>query len=146
MSAVPEDVQKVYGIIPRATLEVFHAINQCTESGGTASLVASYIEIYNESVTCLLSQRDHLKIHEIPKVGFYVGGKEEIPCKSPEDIFKILYTGSKNKMVGGTMQNERSSRSHTILMLDLVITNVDGMEKKSRMNIVDLAGSEKVFI
>lgn len=143
-SVVPENIQKLYGVIPRATIALFNAINEYTSSGATVSLTAAYIEIYNETVTCLLNGKNNLKIQEIPKVGFYINGNEQRPCTTPEDIFKVLYIGTKNKTVGGTLQNDRSSRSHTVLTLELKVKTVDGSERMSKLNIVDLAGSEKL--
>ena len=142
--SVPLDVQKLYGVIPRATIEIFNAINEFISHGASISLKASYIEIYNESITCLLNGKENLKIHEIPKIGFNITGKEERPCKTPEDIFKVIYIGSKRKIMGGTNQNLNSSRSHTILTLELKVKTVDGSERSSKLNIVDLAGSEKL--
>lgn len=40
--------------------------------------------------------------------------------------------------------NEYSSRSHTIVMLEVVQRYPNGLQKKGRLNLVDLAGSEKV--
>lgn len=123
---------------------MFSAINDAVNSGGTAELKASYIEIYNETITCLLNQKENLKLKEVPKVGFCIVGNEEVPCKRPEDIFQILYTGTNNKTTGGTMQNSRSSRSHTLLTLELKVKSVEGSERLSKLTIVDLAGSEKL--
>ena len=141
---VPENIQELYGVIPRATIAIFKAINEYTAGGATASLSAAYIEIYNETITCLLNGKENLKVQEIPKVGFHINGNEHRPCTTPEDIFKVLYIGTKNKTVGGTLQNSRSSRSHTLLTLELKIKTVDGSERLSKLNIVDLAGSEKL--
>lgn len=143
-NSVPENIQNLYGIIPRATLEIFSAINSLIAQGATVNLKASYIEIYNESITCLLNGKEQLKIHEVPRVGFAISGKEERPCLTPEDIFKVLYIGTKNKTIGGTNQNARSSRSHTLLTLELYVKTLDGSERLSKLNIVDLAGSEKL--
>lgn len=40
--------------------------------------------------------------------------------------------------------NERSSRSHTILILEYVQIYPDGLKKQAKLNLVDLAGSEKI--
>jgi chromosome segregation ATPase len=143
-SVVPEDIQKLYGVIPRATIAIFNAINEYTAGGATVNLVASYIEIYNETITCLLNGKENLKVQEIPKIGFNISGKEERACLCPEDIFKVLYIGTKNKTTGGTLQNARSSRSHTLLSLEMKVKSADGSERCSKLNIVDLAGSEKL--
>ena len=141
---VPEKIQELYGVIPRATIAIFNAINDYTASGATVTLSAAYIEIYNETITCLLNGKVNLKVQEIPKVGFYINGNENRPCTTPEDIFKVLYIGTKNKTTGGTLQNDRSSRSHTVLTLEMKVKTVDGSERVSKLNIVDLAGSEKL--
>lgn len=41
--------------------------------------------------------------------------------------------------------NELSSRSHTIVMVDIAIKHNSGAEKSGRINMIDLAGSEKVW-
>ena len=43
-----------------------------------------------------------------------------------------------------TNKNERSSRSHTILVLTFKEINAEGSEKSAKLNLVDLAGSENV--
>ena len=40
--------------------------------------------------------------------------------------------------------NERSSRSHTILVVEVIQTQTDGSKKHSKLNLVDLAGSERI--
>jgi len=40
--------------------------------------------------------------------------------------------------------NDRSSRSHTILVLEYKQLNKDGSVKKAKLNLVDLAGSERI--
>jgi len=143
-NSVPENIQELYGVLPRATIDLFRSINEFTSSGATVCLNCAYIEIYNETITCLLNGKENLKVQEIPKVGFSISGNEWRPCVTPSDIFKVVYTGTKNKTTGGTNQNARSSRSHTVLTLELKVKTVDGSERCSKLNIVDLAGSEKL--
>ena len=40
--------------------------------------------------------------------------------------------------------NDRSSRSHTILVLEYKQLNKDGSIKSAKLNLVDLAGSERI--
>lgn len=40
--------------------------------------------------------------------------------------------------------NDRSSRSHTILVLEYLQQNLDGSSKSAKLNLVDLAGSERI--
>lgn len=43
-----------------------------------------------------------------------------------------------------TGMNARSSRSHTILVLEYNQVNKDGSTKSAKLNLVDLAGSERI--
>lgn len=142
--SVPEKVQSFYGITPRAVIQMFETINEYVSQGSQCILHVSYIEIYNEQINCLLSKRENLKVREIPGVGFSVADKDSIVCKTPEEIFECISIATKNRAVTSTQQNSRSSRSHTILMIDFDYNGIDGVKKSSRLNLVDLAGSERV--
>lgn len=63
---------------------------------------------------------------------------------SPEDIFKNIQQAQRRVHLASTNKNERSSRSHTILMLQYKEINLEGSEKTAKLNLVDLAGSENV--
>ena len=69
---IPEDVQEMYGLIPRAIGEIFEAINKINETnGGTRiELSVQYVEIYNEQVIDLLSATpktdQNLKFRKLP--------------------------------------------------------------------------------
>ena len=80
------------------------------------------------------------------KTGVYVQGAIKTPVSSYADIQRVVDKGEKNRTVHGTQMNATSSRSHTVVTLDFsVVTKMGGKEgrKKSMINIVDLAGSEK---
>ena len=47
-------------------------------------------------------------------------------------------------MTESTGMNARSSRSHTILILEFNQLNKDGSKKHAKINLVDLAGSERI--
>jgi len=55
---IPEEVQEMYGLIPRAIGEIFEAINRLNEAqkGSRVELSVQYLEIYNEQVMDLLSR------------------------------------------------------------------------------------------
>jgi centromeric protein E len=77
----------------------------------------AYIEIYNEKVYDLFSDKnDDLKIHENINGDVYVQSKEFI-CKSQDQILKHFDDGSKARKVAETNMNDRSSRSHTIFRI-----------------------------
>lgn len=145
-SSVPENVQQMYGITPRAVIQMFEAIGEFTANGSQCSLITSYIEVYNETIKCLLSRKENLKIREQPGVGMIVADREIRVCKTPEEVFECIALASRNRAVTGTNQNARSSRSHTMLVMDFEYHGIDGVKRSSRLNLVDLAGSERVII
>ena len=65
------EVQRMYGVIPRAIGDIFEAINRLIEAeGAQVELSVQYLEIYNEKVKDLLSrsidQGQDLKLREMP--------------------------------------------------------------------------------
>ena len=135
---------ELYGITPRAVYQIFNIFKDFERSGTKWKLTLSYIEIYNEKVKCLLSKKDGLKIREDPNEGFIIPEKETIDCSTPLSVFEGINLASKNRATGATNQNERSSRSHAILQLELIYNSIDGLVRKSHLSLVDLAGSERI--
>ena len=52
--------------------------------------------------------------------------------------------GNANRVVGTTLMNAQSSRSHALLTITVQQKLPDGSTKVSKLNVADLAGSEKV--
>ena len=101
------------GVIPMAVERIFDSISETT--GREFLLRVSYLEIYNEKVNDLLdSGGTDLKLRE-DQNGYVqvLKSKEEI-ASSPDVIMAIMKKGDKNRRIGETDMNERSSRSHTI--------------------------------
>ena len=135
---------ELYGITPRAVYQIFNIFKDFERSGTKWKLTLSYIEIYNEKVKCLLSKKDGLKIREDPNEGFVIPEKESKDCHTPLEVFEGINLASRNRATGATNQNERSSRSHAILQLELIYNSIDGLVRKSHLSLVDLAGSERI--
>jgi hypothetical protein len=145
-SSVPESVTSLYGITPRAVIQMFETINGFVAKGAQCTMTCSYIEIYNETIKCLVSRKENLKIREQAGMGMNVADKEVRVCKTPEEIFEVVSIATKNRAVTGTNQNARSSRSHTILLMEFDYIGIDGEKRNSRLNLVDLAGCERVIL
>ncbi|KAI9187169.1 hypothetical protein LWI28_025140 [Acer negundo] len=65
--------------------------------------------------------------------------------KSTEDVLELMRIGQKNRAVGATALNERSSRSHSVLTVHVLGKElVTGSILKGCLHLVDLAGSERV--
>lgn len=56
----------------------------------------------------------------------------------------MLALGNSRRKVAGTGLNLRSSRSHTLFILDMETIKSDQSCTKSTLNLVDLAGSERI--
>ena len=104
------------GILQLAVERIFTQIESTPER--EFLLRCSYIEIYNESISDLLSA-DHkkLKVQEIAEGNVVVQNLIENNIHTPEAVFKLMQQGNKQRKVGGTSMNERSSRSHTIFRI-----------------------------
>eukprot|EP00730_Choanoeca_flexa_P020132 TRINITY_DN9839_c0_g1_i6.p1 TRINITY_DN9839_c0_g1~~TRINITY_DN9839_c0_g1_i6.p1 ORF type:complete len:767 (+),score=207.85 TRINITY_DN9839_c0_g1_i6:164-2464(+) len=141
------DVKKpdLRGIIPQAFSQIFDAIESST---GCQYLVrASYLEVYMEKVRDLLS-KDHERSLKVQPSNGHVKDLTSIVVKNQKEITKVMQVGDKNRRVGVTNMNARSSRSHAIFMIQIECSEIDedGQPhiRSGRLNLVDLAGSERI--
>jgi len=81
---IPPKLQDLFGIIPRATLQIFQTINMYIKENYEYQVSCSYIEIYMEEIRCLSSLKDKLKIKEYPDGLIDIEGKEKMITKTPE--------------------------------------------------------------
>lgn len=112
----------------------------------------SYLELYNEELSDLLSSSDTTQIRIFDdankKGSIIVQGLEEIPVHSTADVYKLLAKGQEKRKMAATLMNAQSSRSHTIfsILVHIKENGIDGEEllKIGKLNLVDLAGSENI--
>lgn len=137
------------GIIPRALSHLFEELRS-TEL--EFSMRISYLELYNEELSDLLSSSEmtQIRIFEDPnkKGSIIVQGLEEIPVHSTADVYKLLAKGQEKRKMAATLMNAQSSRSHTVfsILVHIKESGIDGDElmKIGKLNLVDLAGSENI--
>ncbi|RLN46153.1 hypothetical protein BBJ29_005771 [Phytophthora kernoviae] len=120
----------------------------------------SYLEVYNETIRDLLvsgslngKPRDStVHVREHPVTGVFTDNSERV-VTDVRSVLQALRDGEKQRSVGVTRMNERSSRSHTIFRvviesktcLEAPVPTEDGGMERVRvgcLNFVDLAGSE----
>ncbi|KAL1318554.1 kinesin-like protein KIN-14C [Arachis hypogaea] len=133
----------------------YRALNDLFSIATTRQSTISYeigvqvIEIYNEQVRDLLTTESTPKkvgilTHSQPN-GLAVPDASMQLVKSTGDVIKLMDIGLKNRAKSATSMNERSSRSHSVVSI-----NVRGVDMKSgstlqgNLHLVDLAGSERV--
>ena len=103
------------GMIPRAVEQLFlYASTLSRDRGWTFDFSLSFLEIYNESIRDLLSDAAPPKPHEIRHSGLEttVTDLSIHSVNSQAQVMSLLARASKNRSIGETQCNERSSRSH----------------------------------
>lgn len=105
------------------------------------------IEIYNEQVRDLLVTDDvdkKLEICNNSQNGINVPDANIVPVTSTSDFINLMNLGLKNRVVGSTSMNDRSSRSHSCVTVHVRGRNLtSGSIICGSMHLVDLAGSER---
>ena len=137
------------GIVPRAFEHIFDYMTANADSH-KFSITVTYVELYNEQIRDLLAKNDPqqpLTIHEDPNKGFYIKGVTSRTVTSFEEIVAVQQEGKVHRVTRATNMNESSSRSHSILTLNIeTLTMIEGGShvRSARLNLVDLAGSERL--
>lgn len=144
------------GVIPRAVRHIFDILEA---RKADYSMKVTFLELYNEDITDLLSLEDHsrfpegrqkrpITLMEDGKGGAVIRGLEEIVVYSPSDIYNLLEHGSARRRTADTALNKQSSRSHAVFSINIHVkeTTIGNEElmKYGRLNLVDLAGSENI--
>ncbi|XP_022940572.1 kinesin-like protein KIN-14F [Cucurbita moschata] len=107
------------------------------------------IEIYNEQVRDLLvsdGSNRRLDIRNNSQLsGLNVPDASWVPVTCTQDVLHLMNIGHNNRAIGATALNERSSRSHSVLIVHLLGKDlVSGSIIRGCLHLVDLAGSERV--
>ncbi|CAN8255074.1 unnamed protein product [Cochlearia groenlandica] len=142
MSGPDLTTETTWGVNYRALRDLFQLSNARTHVV-TYEIGVQMIEIYNEQVRDLLVGDEIRNNSQLN--GLNVPDASLVPVSSTRDVLDLMRIGQKNRAVGATALNERSSRSHSI-----VTVHVQGKELASGsilrgcLHLVDLAGSERV--
>ena len=129
------------GVVLRVCTELLEGKDQLAKIGINISFTAQFIEIYNEKVTDLLTGNDATLRRDNGEV---VGALEQ-SFSSNEEFCELLSVGHARKRFAATAMNDRSSRSHSALVIQAVQSFPSkDLVIKSQLHLVDLAGSERV--
>lgn len=84
----------------------------------------SICEIYNEKIKDLQNPKmDNLKIHEEKGKGVYIQDITETYCGDEDEVYACMKIGSSNRATTATNMNAESSRSHSMFVLTMIMTN-----------------------
>jgi len=134
------------GIIPRTFEQIFHHISVTNTKQFLVR--CSYLEIYNEELRDLLATKQvKLDLKENSESGVYVKDLSVTVVKTPAEMEATMLKGNGNRVVGATLMNAESSRSHSIFSITIETSEKNALGedhiKVGKLHLVDLAGSER---
>eukprot|EP00854_Cymbomonas_tetramitiformis_P006171 gene6171-7400_t len=137
------------GMVPRSIQQIFNAAAELTRQGWEYNMRASMLEIYNEEIRDLLGnklpQGKHHNIQHDTKGNTTVTDLTVVDVADYEQAQQLLSKAAHQRSVAKTSMNERSSRSHCVFILRLEgVNHVTGQTLQGRLNLIDLAGSERL--
>ncbi|CAK0755957.1 hypothetical protein CVIRNUC_002414 [Coccomyxa viridis] len=139
------------GLIPRAVEQLFTSATQLEASQGWSfQMKASMLEVYNEEIKDLLGKgppagKKHTVSHSDKTGCTTVSYLEAVDCREPACVAALLQQAARQRAVGATAANERSSRSHMVFTLSVCgLRSADGQQLNGVLNLIDLAGSERL--
>ncbi|XP_047961498.1 kinesin-like protein KIN-14G [Salvia hispanica] len=140
MTGPQELTPESLGVNYRALSDLFF-ISQQRKDSMSYDVFVQMIEIYNEQVRDLLVSDE---IRNSSHNGINVPNANIVPVSSTSDVINLMNIGLKNRAVGSTSMNERSSRSHSCVTVHVQGRNLtSGSITCGSMHLVDLAGSER---
>jgi kinesin family protein 6/9 len=138
------------GIVPRAIQYVYDTLDENPDDPLEISI--SYLEIYNNVAYDLLTQisgTQMQRLEQLRKVTIAENGRETLfkdlaVTRAPtlEDAHRLFWSGECLRQKAETVNNKYSSRSHTVFTI-YFSRRTSSSVTNSRVNFVDLAGSEK---
>ncbi|KAF0697097.1 Aste57867_12204 [Aphanomyces stellatus] len=134
------------GLIGRVVNDLYALIAQRQTPHLVVEITCSFIEIYMEQINDLLQPGNkNLRVREDKDKGVYVDDLLSVRAATKEHMLRLVERGNTNRVVACTSMNNDSSRSHTMLMINMIQRDLAAAtEKVATMYVVDLAGSEMV--
>lgn len=149
-AAIYGDNAQDRGIVPRACLEIFDAVESRERDFGiNSSIGVSYVEVFGDQVSDLLRYGARCGQSKVSSQRFVLSGAAEQPISTMKDVERVLKVGEAQKRRAATAMNLRSTRAHAIFILSLTQTHVDKesgakITRSSKLFLADLGGSEQV--
>ncbi|KAH9778663.1 kinesin-like protein KIN-14K [Citrus sinensis] len=140
-----------WGVNYRALNDLFN-LSQNRRSSIMYEVAVQMVEIYNEQhlvfwilAICFLDLHTLGIMSTSQPNGLAVPDASMHPVTSTEDVLELMDIGLKNRAIGATALNERSSRSHSVVTVHVRGKDLKtGIPLHGNLHLVDLAGSERV--
>ncbi|KAL5108357.1 hypothetical protein TcWFU_000513 [Taenia crassiceps] len=140
------------GLVPQCCKALFesalHRISNDT------FLEISFFEVYNEHVYDLLAkitedevEKVSLRVREHPRHGPYVENLSKHVVSHLDDVLRLIDRGAASRATAETLANPKSSRSHSVFTIYInqnVKSSSGVVALRSKLHLIDLAGSEKI--
>ena len=143
-------VESNRGLNHRALGELFGLIKHRADDDAVYTVQLSNVEIYNEELRDLFAESSEQKSLQIRQSrskegGVFVEGLTKTRVGTIEEAWGAIQKGEKRRSQAHTSMNIESSRSHSIVMLEVEGANpTSGRTTRGRLVLIDLAGSERV--
>jgi len=142
------------GVNRRALDTLFAVREEREKEGWTYDIRVSLLEIYNEEIRDMLSERGpdglplssgKLQVRESKEGGMHVPGLVSEAVGNAGEVVNLMGKGYKNRTTFATNMNEHSSRSHAMLSVYVKgVNRTTGLTVTGKLHLVDLAGSERL--
>jgi len=138
------------GIIFRSIRKLFDAkakIEELSKGEKAVTMTVELLEIYNEQVRDLLAPKaagGRGKETSLKVFGNKAVGSIQQSVHDESSVFAILKKAQQRRTVKATQSNATSSRSHLLFTIEYTITAKDGSTQVGKLNVCDLAGSERL--
>eukprot|EP01084_Bolivina_argentea_P017043 31836_1 len=142
-----ENNANLLGIIPRCCAQIFANLSTNEKIKGYR-IDVSFFEIYiHNKIRDLLHPAKKgdpaLKVRDGLK-GVFIENLKPETATNLQEILALIALANSHRTVSSTKMNATSSRSHSVMRVQIRIEMKDGSRCKSQINFGDLAGSEKV--
>lgn len=132
------------GVIGRAVEKLFlakHDIEIISRGETEVTISVELLEVYNEKVRDLLASTN---AREVKVTSDEVIGNIVVSTPTEEQVLRVLALAQSRRCVKSTLSNSESSRSHMVFTIHFDVVMNDGIQRNGKLNICDLAGSERL--
>ena len=138
------------GIVTRSIKKLFAdkaKLENRTKGKSRVVIKVEIVEIYNENVYDLLSSErksEGRKSLKVSMVTNNIEGNMVQEIATEDECLELMNLAQNKRCIKSTSSNAESSRSHLVFTIHYIVTEDSGSTRKGKLNICDLAGSERL--